>query len=315
MVPVDNQLPAHIRTRGSATDSDRAVAYPPAPLPLDVGVYDNHAHLEFADGDNPMDFTEHLDRSGAVGVLGVVQVGTDVETSTWSAALAAREPRVLAAVAIHPNEAPQLMASGEFDDAMAALDALASQPRVVAVGETGLDYFRTPPERQQDQRDAFVAHIELAKKHGLALQIHDRDAHDDVVATLLEVGAPDKTVFHCFSGDRQLAETLAEHGWYASFSGTVTFGNAHGLREALVVMPRSQILIETDTPFLTPTPHRGKPNSPYMVPYTLRSMAETLDMDVTLLAAQLTDNTFQVYGRFDDAPVTGPDSVLREPHQ
>jgi len=312
---VDNQLPAHIRTRGSAQDGDRAVAYPPAPLRLDVGVYDNHAHLEFADGDNPMAYTEHLDKSGAVGVLGVVQVGTDVETSTWSAALAAREPRVLAAVAIHPNEAPVLMAAGEFESAMEALDALAAQPRVVAIGETGLDYFRTEPDRQHDQRDAFIAHIELAKKHGLALQIHDRDAHDDVVATLLAVGAPEKTVFHCFSGDRALAEVLAEHGWYASFAGTVTFGNAHGIREALAVMPRSQILIETDTPFLTPTPHRGKPNSPYMIPYTLRFMAETLEMDVNLLAAQLTDNTFDVYGRFDAAPVVGPDSVFRERDQ
>ena len=309
---MDNQLPAHIRTRGSAAEGDRALAYPPAPLPLDVGVYDNHAHLEFADGDNPMAYTEHLDKSGAVGVLGVVQVGTDVETSTWSAALAAREPRVLAAVAIHPNEAPVLIAAGEFESAMDALDALAAQPRVVAIGETGLDYFRTEPERQHDQRDAFIAHIELAKKHGLALQIHDRDAHDDVVATLLEVGAPEKTVFHCFSGDRSLAEVLAEHGWYASFAGTVTFGNAHGIREALAVMPRSQILIETDTPFLTPTPHRGKPNSPYMIPYTLRFMAETLGMDANLLAAQLTDNTFDVYGRFDAAPVVGPDSVFRE---
>lgn len=278
-------------------------------------MYDNHAHLEFADGDNPMAFTEHLDKSGAVGVLGVVQVGTDVETSTWSAALAAREPRVLAAVAIHPNEAPVLIAAGEFESAMDALDALAAQPRVVAIGETGLDYFRTAPERQQDQRDAFIAHIELARKHGLALQIHDRDAHDDVVATLLQVGAPEKTVFHCFSGDRALAEVLTEHGWYASFAGTVTFGNAHGIRDALAVMPRSQILIETDTPFLTPTPYRGKPNSPYMVPYTLRFMAETLEMDVNLLAAQLTDNTFDVYGRFDAAPVAGPESVLRERDQ
>jgi len=312
MVPLDNELPPHIRTRGSFEPGDRALAYPPPPLPLAVGVYDNHAHLEFADGENPMGYQEHLDHSGAVGVIGVIQVGTDVETSTWSAALAAREPRVLAAVALHPNEAPKLMAAGEFDEAMAELDRLACQPRVVAIGETGLDYFRTEQDRQPAQREAFRAHIELAKKHGLALQIHDRDAHDDVVKVLQEMGAPEKTVFHCFSGDADLAEILAEQGWYASFSGTVTFTKSEGLRQALAVMPRSRILVETDTPFLTPTPHRGKPNSPYMVPYTVRFMAEELGMDENLLAAQLTSNTLDVYGRFDDAPVTPPDSVIRE---
>ena len=304
-------LPAHIRARGSGDPEERKIAYPPAPHPLRVGVYDNHAHLEFADGDNPMDYAEHLDRAGAAGVLGVVQVGTDVETSRWSAALAHREPRVLAAVAIHPNEAPLLHESGELDEALAVIDELAELPRVVAIGETGLDFFRTPPELQEAQRDAFRSHIEIAKKHGLALQIHDRDAHEAVVEVLLEVGAPERTVFHCFSGDATLAETLAEHGWYASFAGTVTFKNSDGLREALAVMPRSRILIETDTPFLTPVPSRGKPNSPYMVPFTLRSMAATLEMDENLLAAQLTDNTIDVYGRFDDKPLGELGSVLR----
>jgi len=306
-----SDLPAHIRARGDLEAGDRQVSYPPAPHPLTVGVYDNHAHLEFADGDNPMSYTEHLDRAGAVGVLGVIQVGTDVETSRWSAALAHREPRVLAAVAIHPNEAPRLHQAGELDDALAVIDELAAMPRVVAVGETGLDFFRTPPELQGAQRDAFRAHIEMAKKHGLALQIHDRDAHDAVVEILLEVGAPEKTVFHCFSGDAALAEVLAPHGWYASFAGTVTFKNSEGLREALRVMPRSHILVETDTPFLTPVPSRGKPNSPYMIPFTVRHMADTLGMDESLLAAQLTDNTIDVYGRFDDQPLGELGSVLR----
>jgi len=165
---------------------------------------------------------------------------------------------------------------------------------------------------RKSKRDAFRAHIALAKKHDLALQIHDRDAHDDVVAILKEVGAPERTVFHCFSGDGDLAEILAREGWYASFSGTVTFKNSVGLRDALTVMPRSRILIETDTPFLTPMPFRGKPNSPYMIPYTLRAMAHTLDMDESLLAAQLTSNTQDVYGRFDDEPLAAPDSVIRE---
>lgn len=305
------ELPAHIRARGDLEAGDRKVAYPSAPNPLQVGVYDNHAHLEFADGDNPMDYREHLDRAGAVGVLGVIQVGTDVETSRWSAELAHREPRVLAAVAIHPNEAPLLHQSGQWEEAIAVIDELAAMPRVVAVGETGLDFFRTPPELQGAQEDSFRAHIDIAKKHGLALQIHDRDAHEAVVEILLEVGAPEKTVFHCFSGDEALAEVLAANGWYASFAGTVTFKNSEGLRDALKAMPRSHILVETDTPFLTPVPSRGKPNSPYMIPFTVRSMAQTLEMDENLLAAQLTDNTIDVYGRFDDKPLGELGSVLR----
>ena len=305
-----DELPAHIRHRGGPDTDNRAIAYPPAPPALSVGVYDNHAHVEFADGDNPMDYTQHLDAAGSVGVLGIVQVGTDVETSRWSVALAAREPRVLAAVAIHPNEAPLLAQAGRLDHAMEVLDSLAAHPRVVAVGETGLDFFRTEPSLQELQKQAFRDHIALAKKHDLALQIHDRDAHEAVVEVLLDVGAPEKTVFHCFSGDAALAQTLSEHGWYASFSGTVTFKNSQGLREALAVMPKSHILVETDTPFLTPDPHRGKPNSPYMVPYTVASMAHTLEMDVSLLAAQLTSNTHDVYGRWDDHPLDDVEPFL-----
>lgn len=290
--------------------NDTNIEYPPPPAPLGVQVYDNHAHLEFADGDNPLDYREHLDQAGAVGVAGVVQVGTDVETSTWSAAVASHEPRVLAAIALHPNEAPRLAEKGELETSLAALDALATNPRVVAVGETGLDFYRTEEPFHAVQRQSFVEHIRLAKRHNLALQIHDRDAHMDVVQVLLSEGAPDRTVFHCFSGDRELAEILTEHGWYASFSGTVTFKNSEGIRQALAAMPQSRILIETDTPFLTPTPYRGKPNSPYMIPYTLRAMAEVLDMEETLLAAQLTDNTHDVYGRWDDVPLAELGSVL-----
>jgi TatD DNase family protein len=216
---------------------------------------------------------------------------------------------VLAAIAIHPNEAPRLHATGELDQALAALDEMASQPRVVAIGETGLDFFRTPEPMHEVQREAFRAHIALAKKHDLALQIHDRDAHQDVVDVLLEVGAPRRTVFHCYSGDAVLARVLADNGWYASFSGTVTFKNSEGIRDALALLPRSQILVETDTPFLTPTPFRGRPNSPYMIPYTLRSMAGSLGMDESLLAAQLRSNTFDVYGRWDDEPLASTGSL------
>jgi TatD DNase family protein len=303
-------LPAHIRQRGDRGESATAVEYPPAPSPLGVIVYDNHAHLEFADGDNPLNYLEHLDRAGSVGVAGVVQVGTDVETSIWSATVASVEPRVLAAIALHPNEAPKLAQQGALEESLAALDALAANPRVVAVGETGLDFYRTPEPLHEEQKRSFVEHIRLAKKHNLALQIHDRDAHQAVVEVLLAEGAPERTVFHCFSGDLELAEVLIEHGWYASFAGTITFKNSTSLREALRVMPRSRILVETDTPFLTPDPYRGKPNSPYMIPYTLRAMAAVLEMDENLLAAQLTDNTHDVYGHWDDLPLAELGSVL-----
>ena len=301
-----------LRQRESEGRGD--LEYPPLPEALTVGVYDNHAHLEFADGDNPLDYREHLDRASSVGVRGVVQVGTDLETSRWSAEIAGREPRVLAAVALHPNEAPKLEASGILDVQLAEIDALAGLPRVRAVGETGLDFYRTGDDGRDAQYRSFEAHIEIAKRHGLALQIHDRDAHAEVVETLTRVGAPDKTVFHCFSGDAEFAKLVVDAGWYLSFAGTVTFKNAGALREALEVIPRSRILIETDAPFLTPQPFRGRPNSPYLIPYTLRAMAAHLETDVSMLAAQITSNTEDVYGTWDSEPVdseqTGPFAEL-----
>lgn len=297
----------HVRTRAAMEDSARDLSYPPSPEALVVPVYDNHTHLEIADGESPMHYREHLDRASAVGVRGVVQVGTDVPTSRWSAAIAAREPRVLAAVAIHPNEAAVLDAVGELDAALAIIDELAAQPRVVAIGETGLDYYRTESASgRAAQLRAFEAHIAMAKRHGLALQIHDREAHADVVATLRRVGAPERTVFHCFSGDVELASICTENGWYASFAGTATFRNARGLREALDVLPRALLLVETDAPFLTPHPFRGRPNSPYLLPWTLRAMAEHLRTDVSMLAAQISSNTEYVYGQWNAEPVTAP---------
>lgn len=276
--------------------------YPPLPEALTVGVYDNHTHLETSlDPETKLDYREQLDRASSVGVRGVVQVGGDVETSTWSAEIALREPRVLAAVALHPNEVPGV---SDLDSALAQIDMLAGQPRVRAVGETGLDYFRTRGESDRaTQLRSFEAHIEIAKRHNLALQIHDRDAHADVIATLLRVGAPQRTVFHCFSGDAEMARVCVDHGWYLSFAGTVTFKNAPNLREALVAIPRSRILIETDAPFLTPEPMRGRPNSAYLIPYTLRAMAGYLGTEVTMLAAQINSTTEEVYGRWDDEPV------------
>ncbi|GAA3739221.1 TatD family hydrolase [Leifsonia bigeumensis] len=298
----------YIRQRDNTTEhgQTRDLSYPPLPEALTVGVYDNHAHLEIADGSNPLDYREHLDRASAVGIRGVIQVGGDLETSRWSAEMAAREPRLLAAVAIHPNEAPNYEAAGTLDAALAEIDELASRPRVRAIGETGLDFFRTDEGGRAAQFRSFEAHIGIAKKHDLAMQIHDRDAHGDVIATLLRVGAPERTVFHCFSGDAEMARLCVDHGWYLSFAGTVTFKNAGGLREALAAIPRDRILIETDAPFLTPTPFRGRPNSPYLIPHTLRAMAEHLGTDVSMLAAQVSSNTELVYGSWDAEPVDRP---------
>jgi TatD DNase family protein len=293
------------------------LSYPPLPEALVVPVYDNHTHLEMGLGDDAPDYLEQLDRASSVGVRGVVQVGTDLESSRWSAEIAAREPRVLAAVAIHPNEAPRLGA--RLDAALAEIDVMAGLPRVRAVGETGLDFFRTGEDGRDAQFRSFEAHIAIAKKHDLALQIHDRDAHDDVIATLRRVGAPERTVFHCFSGDADMARLCADNGWYLSFAGTVTFKNATNLRDALEVIPRSQILIETDAPYLTPMPFRGRPNSPYLIPHTLRFMADHLGTEASMLAAQISSNTELVYGSWHAEPVTqdgtSPFDPAIEPHE
>jgi TatD DNase family protein len=272
-----------------------------------VPVYDDHTHLDpfsgpgwFGDDGSQLDWREQLDRASVVGVKGVVQVGTDVESSRWSAEHAAIDPRMLAAVAIHPNDAAVLEAEGTLDDALAVIDELAAQPRVRAIGETGLDFYRTAEDGRAAQFRSFEAHIDIAKRHGNAMQIHDRDAHDEVVDTLLRVGAPDRTVFHCFSGDADLARLAGQHGWYLSFAGTVTFKNAEALRAALLVAPRDRLLVETDAPWLAPTPVRGRPNAPYLVPHTLRFMAEVLQTDVGILAAQIASNTEAVYGSWDD---------------
>ena len=291
-----------------------AIEYPPLPEALVVPVYDNHTHLEMSP-DGTLDYREQLDRASSVGVRGVVQVGTDLQSSRWSADVAAAEPRVLAAVALHPNEAPDLDAAGGLDDALAEISELAGRPRVRAVGETGLDYFRTGEAGRAAQQRSFEAHIEIAKQHGLALQIHDREAHRDVIATLRRVGAPERTVFHCFSGDAELAATLAENGWYASFAGTVTFKNAPDLRDALEALPRRLVLIETDAPYLTPVPFRGRPNSAYLIPHTLRAMAAHLGTDVSMLAALISSNTEEVYGRWDAEAVTGPPNPIAETGQ
>lgn len=287
-----------IRKRHSTEGRD--LRWPDAPEPLPLPIYDNHVHLEFEDGIETLEPSASLDLAESVGVRGVIQVGTDLETSRWSAELATHDERVLAAVALHPNEAPRLANEGLLSEHLSEIARLAAGPRVRAIGETGLDFFRTGEEGREAQIESFEAHIDIAKSHKLAMQIHDRDAHDAVVATLQRVGAPERTVFHCFSGDADLARLCAEHGWYLSFSGTVTFKNAAQLREALLVTPLNRILVETDAPFLTPEPNRGRPNAPYLMPHTVRRMAEVLEMDLEELCLQLAKNTENVYGEWAD---------------
>ncbi|QEV99512.1 TatD family deoxyribonuclease [Microbacterium caowuchunii] len=293
----ENDPSTYVRTREKGA---RDVSYPQAPEPLTVPVYDNHCHLEIQDGEASLSLDEQLERAAGVGILGVVQAGGDIESSRWSAWAAAAHPRVLAAVAIHPNEAPAYAAAGRLDEAIGVIDELAAQPRVRAIGETGLDFFRTPEEGLPAQYASFEAHIALAKKHDVAMQIHDRDAHDAVLDTLQRVGAPERTVFHCFSGDAEMARIAGERGYYLSFAGNVTFKNAQNLRDALAVTPRDRILVETDAPFLTPVPYRGRPNAPYLVPVTVRFMAAELGVEVDELCTQIAANTVAAYGSFED---------------
>jgi TatD DNase family protein len=277
-------------------DIDREFA--PLPEPLPVPVADAHAHLEIVTNDAPDSESVRriLDEAKSVGVDRVVQVGYSAEQSQWCAALADLYPgRVLAAVALHPNEAP-VVENLQAD--LAIIEKLAHMPRVRAIGETGLDYFRTPPELRGVQQEAFKWHIEMAKKTNKALVIHDRDSHDDVLSVLLEVGAPEKTVFHCFSGDVEMAKVCIERGYILSFAGTMTFKNAPALREAVKLVPHDQLLVETDSPFLAPTPHRGMQNTPAQIPTIVRAMAAERGEDLKQLCDALSKNTERVFGSF-----------------
>ena len=287
------------KSAGGEEVEKRPMNYAPVQEPLEVGVYDNHCHLEFAfdDAETPMDPLDNLALAESVGMKGVVQVGVTLESSIWSAGFAARDPRVLAAVALHPNEAPLYESRAELDAAIDTIAELAKQPRVRAIGETGLDFFRTEGEQAiAAQRHSFERHIQIAKDNDIALMIHDRDAHADVVETLLRVGAPEKVVFHCYSGETDLAEICNEHGWYMSFAGNITIKRNQHLRDSLALARRELILIETDAPFLSPEPYRGRSNAPYLVPVTLRFMADQLAVDINELAGVLNANTERVYG-------------------
>ncbi len=293
----------HIRSRQffDADGNRKNLSYPELPEPLTVGTYDNHTHLEIADGDQPMDYQDHMSLAAQVGILGAVQVGVTLESSKWCAEVAAKDSRLLAAVAIHPNEAAQYQSMEALDEDIEGIAKLAIQPRVRAIGETGLDFFRTEDSKGIEfQQYSFERHIEIAKQNNLALQIHDRDAHEKVVETLLRVGSPDRVVFHCYSGDIELAKICSENGWYTSFAGNITIKRNQHLRDSLKAMPIDKILVETDAPFLTPEPLRGRPNAPYLVPITVRFMAEQLGMDVNELSGQIAANTVEVYGSWDN---------------
>ncbi|MFF4604519.1 TatD family hydrolase [Streptomyces sp. NPDC001339] len=281
---------------------------PPLPEPLRVPVADSHTHLDMQAGT----VDEALAKAASVGVTTVVQVGCDLAGSRWAADTAAAYESVHATVALHPNEAPRIVlgdpdgwsrqgaraAGGDaaLDEALDGIDRLAALPQVRGVGETGLDYFRTGPDGMAAQERSFRAHIEIAKRHGKALVIHDREAHEDVLRILREEGAPDRTVFHCYSGDAAMAEVCAAAGYFMSFAGNVTFKNAQPLRDALAVAPPELVLVETDAPFLTPAPYRGRANAPYLVPVTLRAMAEVKGMTEDALATAVAANTARAFG-------------------
>ncbi|MFE7273899.1 TatD family hydrolase [Streptomyces sp. NPDC057623] len=290
-----------------SNDADKHAA-PPLPEPLRVPVADSHTHLDMQSGT----VEEGLAKAASVGVTTVVQVGCDVRGSRWAADTAARYDAVHATVALHPNEAPRIVhgdpdgwsrqgarepgGARALDEALAEIDRLAALPQVKGVGETGLDYFRTGPEGKEAQEASFRAHIEIAKRHGKALVIHDREAHEDVLRVLKEEGAPERTVFHCYSGDAEMARVCAGAGYHMSFAGNVTFKNAQQLRDAVAVAPLELLLVETDAPFLTPAPYRGRPNAPYLIPITVRAMAAVRGIDEDALATALAANTAHAFG-------------------
>ena len=277
-------------------DIDRARA--PLPEPLPVPTVDAHAHMEIVT-DAAFDSKEVEDviaEAKSVNVDRIVQVGYSAEQSQWCVAAAEKwNTSVLAAVALHPNEAPVVP---DLDSDLKIIEALAQHPRVRAIVETGLDYFRTPPELRKRQQESFKWHIELAKKTNKALVIHDRDSHDDVLSVLLEVGAPKNTVFHCFSGDVAMAKVCIERGYILSFAGTLTFKNAPELRDAVKLVPADQLLVETDSPFLAPSPYRGAGNTPAQIATIVRAMAVERNQDLAELATMLSDNAERIFGSF-----------------
>ena len=276
-------------------DLDRQPA--PLPEPLNVNCVDSHAHIEIITNGAPdaPEVGKVLADAKSVGIDRIVQVGYSAEQSEWGVKMAEHWPNVLAAVALHPNEAPVVE---DLEADLLKIEKLSTHPRVRAIGETGLDFFRTEPALQERQKYSFRRHIELAKKVNKALVIHDRDAHRAVLDLLIEEGAPEKTIFHCYSGDDEMARECIENGYILSFAGTLTFKNAPALREAVKFVPIDQLLVETDSPFLAPMPHRGALNTPAQIPTILRFMAEERGEDVGELANAISNNCERLFGPF-----------------
>lgn len=279
--------------------------YPPLPDPLPSPVVDTHCHLDIGaqgrDQESGLSVDTALAAAEAVAVDAVVQVGVDVASSRQSVQIAHDYPQVVAAVALHPNEAPRIHGEegpSALEAAWAQIQELAQDDRVRAIGETGLDFFRTEAPGRAAQEESFRRHIAIAKELDKTLVIHDRDAHSDVLRVLDDVGAPQRVVMHCFSGDAAFAREVTDRGWYCSFAGVVSFKNATDLRAALDAIPRQLILVETDAPFLAPVPYRGKPNASYLVPVTVRAMAEHLNAELGGFCEQLRANTFEAFGPF-----------------
>jgi TatD DNase family protein len=275
----------------------RAGEFPPPPPPLRIPVLDSHTHLDITLTEGgiggPDSVASAIALAAAAGVDRLVQVGVDVASSRWGVDVAREHRAVVATVALHPNEAPQL---SNLDEALREIEALAGQERVRGIGETGLDTFRTKESGRHAQEASFRAHIAIAKRYGKALVIHDRDAHAEVLRVLDSEGAPDVVVLHCFSGDAEFARECVRRGYVLSFAGTVTFANAGPLREAAAVTPPDQLLVETDAPYLTPMPHRGRPNASYLIPLTVRALAEVKAMDADELCAAISATGDRVFG-------------------
>jgi TatD DNase family protein len=273
------------------------------PLPLAGPVIDTHCHLDVHDrhlhADTAPEPDEMLAAAREVGVAKVVQIGCDAASARWSVDFARTRPDVIAGVAIHPNDAARLVERqglDALDRAMAEIEELAADPVVRAVGETGLDYYRTSEAFRGVQQEAFRWHIRLARSLGKTLVIHDRDAHQDVIDILLDEGPPERVIFHCFSGDEQMALTCASHGWYMSFAGVVTYKANEALRQALARVPEHLLLVETDAPYLTPEPNRGKANGSYLMPDTVRRMAQVRGLDEARMCALLWGNAQAAFG-------------------
>jgi TatD DNase family protein len=270
----------------------------PSPEPLKSKTVDSHAHLELihnSEADSPL-IKQTLDEAAAVGVDRVVQIGYSVEQSIWSVKCAETFiGRVLAAVALHPNEAPVVE---DLEKDLQVMRELAKNPRVCAIGETGLDFFRTPPELQDRQKYSLAQHIKIAKENKKALVIHDRDAHREILDLLAQEGAPEKTIFHCYSGDLEMAKKCVNQGYFLSFAGTVTFKNAPQLRQAAAYLPIELMLVETDSPFLCPMPNRGALNTPAQIPNILRVLADVRGISADYLAAAISENSERIFGSF-----------------